>query len=217
MSFPWAAVLFDLDGTLADTVALILRCYRHTMLAHLGDVPPDDRWLAGMGIPLREQLKNFARSEAEAGAMLETYVTFQGTVHDDMVSPFPGAVNVMAALKSAGVSLAVVTSKRSGLARRTLARCGLDGAYDVLVGADDVVRAKPDPEPVHLALSQLGLSGRAAETLFVGDSPYDMRAGRAARTYTAAALWGPFSRDVLDAEAPDFYVSRLMEVLALRP
>jgi pyrophosphatase PpaX len=217
VSLPWAAVLFDLDGTLADTVELILHCFRHTMRTHLGVVPDDSAWLAGLGIPLREQLRGFARSDEEFAEMLDTYVEYQKSVHDDMVSPFPDAAKVMSALRAEGVSVGVVTSKRCEVARRTLARCGLEGAYGVLVGVDDVARPKPDPEPVQLALGRLGLRGNARDTLFVGDSPYDIRAGRAAGTYTGAALWGPFSREVLDGEGPDFLLESLMDVLALRP
>ncbi|HSG09103.1 MAG TPA: HAD-IA family hydrolase [Longimicrobiales bacterium] len=217
MKPPWAAVLFDLDGTLADTIELILHCFRHTMRTHRDEVPPDAIWLAGLGIPLRQQLRDLARSEEEGAAMLETYVAFQRTVHDDMVSPFPGASELLSELRAGGAAIGVVTSKRSGLARRTLACCGLDGTFDVLVGADDVARAKPDPEPVRLALSRLGLHGRESEVLFVGDSPHDVRAGRAAGTYTAAALWGPFGQALSEGREADFYVERLADVLALRP
>ncbi|HZD05793.1 MAG TPA: HAD hydrolase-like protein, partial [Longimicrobiales bacterium] len=87
----WAGVFFDLDGTLADTVPLILRCYRHTMRAHLGQELPDERWLRTIGTPLRDQLRAFARNADEAVAMLETYVAFQRSVHDEMVRPFDGA------------------------------------------------------------------------------------------------------------------------------
>jgi pyrophosphatase PpaX len=213
----WRAVLFDLDGTLVDTVELILRCYRHTMQVHLGAAPPDERWLAGMGTPLREQLKAFARDADEAAHMAETYSTYQKTIHDDFVAPFPGAVEVTRALKEAGAAVGIVTSRRSVMARRTLERCRLEEACDVPVTADDVVRAKPDPEPLLMALDRLGLAGQGGRTLFVGDSPFDIRAGRAAGTRTAAALWGPIAREVLEAEAPDWFVSQLDEVLALRP
>ncbi len=213
----WAAVLFDLDGTLADTVELILRCYRHTMEVHLGAPLPDERWLAGIGTPLAAQLREFARDAEEAAAMAETYATFQKTIHDQMVAPFPGAVEMVEELRHGGVAVGVVTSKRREMARRTLARCGFDGAYDVLVAADDVERAKPDPEPVLRALDQLGLTAAAKRTLFVGDSPFDLRSGRAAGTRTAAALWGPFRHEVLVAEAADYYVNAPGEVLKLRP
>lgn len=213
----WGAVLFDLDGTLADTVELILRCYRHTMEVHLGAPLPDERWLAGIGTPLMAQLREFARDAEEAIAMAETYSAFQKTIHDDMVTPFPGAVEMVDELRRRGVGIAVVTSKRREMAGRTLARCGLGKAYEVLVAADDVDRAKPDPEPVLRALDELGLSGRPERALFVGDSPFDLRAGKAAGTRTAAALWGPFRHDVLEAEGADYYLRAPGDVLALRP
>jgi pyrophosphatase PpaX len=208
-------VLFDLDGTLADTVELIVRCYRHTMTVHLGEAPPDERWLAGIGMPLRDQLKGFARDPDEVGRMAETYAAFQRTIHDGMVAPYPGAVEVVGALRGQGVPVGIVTSKRHGMAERTLERCGFGGMYDVLVGADDVARGKPDPEPVLLALHRLDLVDAAARVLFVGDSPYDMRAGRAAGSRTAGVLWGPFRRDVLQAEQPDYLVSAPGDLLAL--
>jgi pyrophosphatase PpaX len=212
---PWACVLFDLDGTLADTVELILRCFRHTMRVHGNGEAQDAHWLATMGIPLRDQLAPFARDGAEVDRMVDTYSTFQRQVHDDLVAPFPGAAEVLARLRRGGAKVGVVTSKRRAMALRTLAGCGLGDAYDVLVGADDVSRGKPHPEPVIQALDRLGLLGEVGRTLFVGDSPFDMRAGRAAGTRTAAALWGPFDRRRLEEERPDHYVQRLMEVLEL--
>ena len=212
----WAAVLFDLDGTLADTTELILRCYRHTMRVHRGEAPPDERWMARMGTPLREQLKSFARDAEEAARMAETYSSYQRAIHDGMMKPFPGAVEVVLALNARGAAVGVVTSRRTPMAQRALALMGLAEVMDVLVGADDVVRAKPDPEPVLMALDRLGLAGEGARTLFVGDSPFDIRAGRGAGTRTAAALWGPFPHETLRAEKPDHFVSRPEEVLALR-
>lgn len=211
----WAAVLFDLDGTLADTVDLILRCYRHTMRTHLGRELPDARWLSTIGTPLKEQLRDFARDEDEAARMLETYVTYQRGIHDQWVSPFPGAAEVVRELKARGIAVAVVTSKRREMALRTLDRCGLSGAYDELVAFDDVQRGKPDPEPVLLALDTLGLAAEAHRTVMVGDSPWDLRAGRAAGTRTAAALWGPYGRDALAEEAPDYWLDDLRGVLSL--
>lgn len=211
----WAGVFFDLDGTLADTVPLILRCYRHTMRAHLGEELPDERWLRTIGTPLRDQLRAFARDAGEATAMLETYVTFQRSVHDEMVRPFDGARRVVEEVAASGAAVAVVTSKRREMALRTLARCGLDDLVTMLVGADDVERGKPDPEPVLAALEGLSLLESAERVLFVGDSPFDIRAGQAAGVRTAAALWGPFPRDVLEELRPDYLVEALEEVPGL--
>lgn len=213
---PWDAVLFDLDGTLADTVDLILRSFRHTMRTHLGEAPPDQRWLDGIGTPLRDQLRAFARDAREAEAMTETYRAFQRDVHDASVDVFPGAVAVLEGLRARGVRRAVVTSKSREMAERTLEVCGLTPLIEVLVTADDVVRGKPDPEPVLLALEELALTDPTG-VLFVGDSPWDVRAGRAAGVRTAAAVWGPFPAHVLDREKPDHTVTRLLDVSATTP
>ena len=213
----WRGVFFDLDGTLADTVELILRSYRHTMLTHLGAPLPDERWLSTMGTPLRTQLLDFARDESEAAAMLETYTVFQRSVHDEMVRPFPGAQAVLHGLKERGARLAVVTSKRNEVARRTMEVCGLWDAVELVVGADDVRLGKPDPEPVHRALDALELRAHAHEVLFVGDSPFDLRAGRAAGTRTAAVGWGAFERASLEAERPDYFLETLDQLLTTEP
>ena len=213
----WAAVLFDLDGTLSDTVPLILRCYRHTMSTHLGQELPDAEWLRTIGLPLRVQLERFARGAEEHAAMLATYSAFQLEHHDGMVQAFPDAVAVCQELVDRGALLAVVTSKRREMTLRTLRCSGLCDLFPVVVSADDVTHGKPDAEPVHLALEMLGVADRRGEVLFIGDSPFDLTAGRKAGVRTAAALWGAFGRADLESCAPDHYVSTFREVLALRP
>ena len=218
---PWRAVLFDLDGTLADTVDLILRSYRHTMKTHLGKAPPDERWLSTIGRPLRDSLAEFASGPEESAAMRETYVAFQRSIHDELVAPYSGVPEAVARLAEVGIPLAVVTSKGREIAGRTLRTCGLEDRFPVLISADDVERGKPDPEPVHLALDRLGLAGLDTagrrEVLFVGDSPFDMRAGRQAGVSTAAALWGPFARGSLEPEEPDHWLERVDQILGVRP
>ena len=213
----WRGVFFDLDGTLADTVELILMSYRHTMRTHLGESPPDERWLATIGTPLPIQLGDFARSEAERLAMLNTYVTFQRAVHDDMVRPFPGARMVLTELRRRGARVAVVTSKGRRVARSTMEVCGLWDVVDLVVAGDEVERGKPDPEPVLRALEELGLSKWPEEVVFVGDSPFDLRSGRSAGTRTAAVAWGPLERSVLDAEEPDYFLDELEDALRITP
>jgi pyrophosphatase PpaX len=212
----WAAILFDLDGTLADSVELILRCYRHTMRRHLGAERPDQEWIRGMGRPLRDQITAFARSPEEAAAMVETYVAHQRALHDELMRPYPGVVEALAALEARGVPMALVTSKRPELTRRALDRCGILRHFDVVITPDDVTRGKPDPEPVLLAMERLGVT-RHDLTLFVGDSPHDIDAGRAAGVRTAAALWGPFTEEEVLRSAPDYLLRTIAELPELRP
>lgn len=213
----WAAVFFDLDGTLADTEALILRSYRHTMREHLGEVPPEERFLSTMGRPLPVQIRAFADSDEQSERMRLTYVEYQRTIHDEMVTSFPGAADVLSALRGRGTRLAVVTSKATGIAQRTLQCCGLLDSIDYLICANEVSEPKPHPESVERALSEFRLGERRDEVVFVGDSPFDLQAGRAAGVRTAAALWGPFSKEVLDRESPDYHLMDIGEVLGTSP
>jgi pyrophosphatase PpaX len=207
------AVLYDFDGTLADSTDLIMRCYRHTMQTHLGQVPPDEEWLRGFGMTLESQIARFARDEAESLAMLDTYRDYQNTLHDDMLRPFPDAVETVAELERRGFRLAIVTSKHRRSAMRGMELCGLVSHFDVIVTPDDVTHPKPHPEPVLTALRQLGVA--PAEALFVGDSPHDIAAGRAAGTRTAAALWGPFPRAALEDARADVFLHAQRDVLRL--
>ncbi|MCH2459441.1 MAG: HAD-IA family hydrolase [Gemmatimonadetes bacterium] len=212
----WQGVFFDLDGTLADTVELILCSYRHTMKVHLGEALPDQRWLSTIGTPLVSQLRGFARNEAEVERMLETFTVFQRGLHDDMVRPFPGAGALLDTLRAGGIRLAVITSKRRAVASQTLEVCGLRNSIDLLVTVEDVDHGKPDPESVEKALSALGLTDCREEVLFVGDSPFDLQAGRAAGTRTAGVSWGPFERRTLEAEHPDYFLETFEDLLRLR-
>jgi pyrophosphatase PpaX len=198
-------------------VPLILRCYRHTMKAHRGEELPDELWVRNIGKPLRVSMADFARDAEEVERMVATYVEFQRTVHDGMVSGFPGAVEAIAELRERGVPVGVVTSKGREMTARTLACSGLADVLDVLVTADDVTQGKPAPEPVLKAMAGLGLEERRSEVLFVGDSPHALVAVRAAGVRTAAVSWGPFSRAELEATPPDHWVTSWEELTALRP
>jgi pyrophosphatase PpaX len=207
------AVLYDFDGTLADSTDLIMRCYRHTMRTHLGNVPPDDAWLSGFGMTLESQMRRFGRDAGEVAAMLDTYREYQNTIHDDLLRPFPGAAETVAELERRGFGLAIVTSKHRRATMRGMELCGLGSHFDVIITPEDVTEPKPHPEPVLMALEKLGVAPHQA--LFVGDSPHDVAAGRAAGTRTAAALWGPFPRQALEDAGPDAFLHTQRDVLHL--
>ena len=101
---------------------------------------------------------------------------------------FPGVPELLADLRETGLPFGVVTSKRHEAAVRGLATFGLDRAFAMLIGSDDCAAHKPDPGPVLQGCRQLGL--RPEECAYVGDSPFDLQAGRGAGCPTAAVLWG---------------------------
>lgn len=207
------AVLYDFDGTLADSTELIMRCYRHTMATHLGHVPPDEEWLSGFGMTLETQLRRFAHDEAMAEAMLDTYRDYQNGIHDELLRPFPGAAETVAELDRRGYLLAIVTSKHRRSAMRGMDLCGIVPHFDVIVTPEDVREPKPHPEPVLFALEKLGVAPE--EALFVGDSPHDVASGKAAGTRTAGVLWGPFPRAALEQAQPDALLHAQEDVLRL--
>ena len=207
------AVLYDFDGTLADTAGLIFRSFQHTIESYLGVRPTREQWLSGFGPPIAVQLEPYARSPSELAEMSAAYAAYQDAHTDELVRAFPGTLETVAALAARGYRLGIVTSKLRAPTLRGMEVCGLLEHFDEVVTPDVVTRPKPDPEGVLLALRRLGAA--PAEAIYVGDSPHDIGAGRAAGVLTVAAPWGPYPRVSLEAERPDFVVEEPREVLAL--
>jgi len=205
--------LFDLDGTLIDSIELILRSYRHTMRAHRGLEPPDEVWMQGLGTPLWVQFRHWTEDPAEIEAMVATYRVYNLEHHDDLVRPYEGVVAAVRDLRKKGKTLGLVTSKIREGALRGLQLAGLEDGFEVIVGADDVTHPKPHPEPVLKALEQLGAP--AADAVFIGDSRHDIECGRAAGVKTAAVLWGPFDRTHLADLVPDYWLERPEDLATL--
>ena len=207
-----AVFLFDLDGTLIDSIELIRLSYRHTLLHHgHGELAED--WLEGLGRPLTWQFGNFSTDPQEVQRMIATYREFNLAHYDRLVCEYPGTTRALRSLVEAGGRLGIVTSKASTHARRGLACCGLESLFELVIGPEEVERPKPHPEGVLRALESMGAT--AGESVFVGDSPHDLRAGRDAGVRTAAALWGPFSRARLELEGPDRWLNQPREIADL--
>ncbi|HEU5051323.1 MAG TPA: HAD-IA family hydrolase [Gemmatimonadales bacterium] len=212
---PLRTVLFDLDGTIIDSIRLILDSYHHTLRVHGLPGRTDAEWLLGIGTPLRVQFAEWSESPG-IEQMIATYREYNLANHDACVTPYPGVVEMVRAVKAAGLATGLVTSKNRSGAERGLRVCRIEELVDVIVGADDVENPKPHPEPVEKAVSLLGAD--PASTVYVGDSVHDMASGRAAGVRTAAVLWGPFARADLHHTAPDYWLERpadLLTILAL--
>jgi pyrophosphatase PpaX len=206
------ALLFDLDGTLVDTVPFILASVRHAFEGY-GTCPTDAEWIAGIGTPLRVQLTSFARSADDVEVLFQRYRTFWLEHHDRLTRCFPGALETVAALRARGHPVGVVTAKIEEGARRTLRHVGLLPHVDAIVGADTCARPKPDPMPVHVALERLGRP--PDEAVLVGDSPHDLAAGNAAGVRTIAAVFGACDRATLARAGPAEFLEDIRALPAL--
>lgn len=202
-------VLFDLDGTLVDSIPLIFRTYRRVFCA-LG-LPWDPGAVAArIGIPLKIISRQFAGERAEEFYRL--YQQYYHEDHDRMTRVFPGTRELLRELKARSRRLGIVTSKTAAVARRTAAFTGLDSFMDVIVTVEDVSRPKPEAEPVLKALAVLGAG--PAEAVYVGDSIHDILSGRRAGTLVVGVTWGLARREELEPYRPDLIVDRWSELLA---
>jgi pyrophosphatase PpaX len=205
--------LFDLDGTLIDSIRLILDSYHHTLTHH--SLPPrsDEEWLKGVGTPLHVQFAPWRDAPELLEAMIATYREYNLKHHDRMVTVYPGVVDAIREIKAGGIQTGLVTSKNRQGALRGLTLVGLEALMDVLVCADEVTNPKPHPEPVEKAVELLGAD--RSSTVYVGDSIHDMNSGRAAGVKTAAALWGPFGRSHLENAKPDYWLEKPEDLVEL--
>lgn len=210
---PLAACLFDLDGTLLDSVELIFQSYEHAYRACGRRVPTRGALLAGLGRPLHDQFRQDGHAPDEIEALVAAYRAYNLEHHDALVRGYPDVLDGLRALRSDGVRLAVVTSKKRDTAQRGIACIGAEGLFEAVVALEDTRRHKPDPEPVLAALARLDVA--PAHAAYVGDSPHDMAAGHAAGVRTWSVAWGPFPEAAFADVHVDAYVTDPREWLAL--
>ena len=201
------AVLFDLDGTLIDSVELILNSARYAFEKLQRPYPSDAEWLTGLGMPLSTIFRRYVSDEPGVQQIIAAYREYQMAHHDRLVREYDGTVATLRALRGLGHPIGVVTSKSDAMAYRGLALVGAACLVDTVVGIQSSARHKPNPEPVEIALERLGC--QAEGSVFVGDSVHDMEAGRAAGVATVGALWGPFNRADLEPSKPTYFLERV--------
>ena len=201
MKFP--VVLFDLDGTVIDSGAIILASMRHAAREVLGVEPPEEELMAAVGGPgLEAQMQALAPDRVEE--LVTVYRSHNEPLHDQLAS-CEGIDEVLVRLKEEGRRLGIVTAKRRATVELAFANVPLGHLFEVVVGGDETPRHKPDPEPLLCAAKRLRVSPQVCA--YVGDSPFDIRAARAAGMHGIAVTWGGIhGRERLEAEGPDAIV-----------
>jgi phosphoglycolate phosphatase len=192
-----SAVLFDLDGTLLDTVADIALALNRTMLDYGCKPLPENevRRMIGRGSPILIERAAAAQGrvldDAVQAAMLERFFHHYGALeelNEDSAQPYAGAAESLRTLHDANLRIAVVTNKQHRFAAALLGRLGLSPWVDVVVGGDTCARRKPDPQPLVFACESLHLP--PSESLMVGDSVNDVQAARAAGIPIVCVTYG---------------------------
>jgi pyrophosphatase PpaX len=203
-------VLLDLDGTVVDSGPIILASMRHATATVLKREIPDDELMASVGGPgLEAQMRSFAPDRVEE--LVRVYREHNEPLHEQLEA-FAGIAEVLVTLKDEGRRLGIVSAKRRSTVELAFARVPIGHLFDVVVGGDETERQKPSAEPLQLALERLG--AQPEEAAYVGDSPYDMQAARAAGVFAVGVSWGGIHEHTALADA-DVVVHSVEELLAV--
>jgi pyrophosphatase PpaX len=205
-------VLFDLDGTLIDSGAIILASMRHAADTVLERRIPDEELMAAVGGPgLVAQMR--ALDPERVDELVRVYREHNEPLHAELQA-CEGILDVLPQLRRRGVRLGIVTAKRLATVRLAFEVISdLEPYFDVVVGSDETDRHKPHPDPILLALERLEAEPRGSA--YVGDSPFDVRAAKAAGVHAVAVTWGRIhDEERLAREEPDTIVHTAEELLA---
>ena len=205
-------ILFDLDGTVVDSGAIILASLRHATQTVLGQTIPDERLLATVGgSGLASQMRDFDPERVEE--LVRVYSEHNAPLHSDLAA-CEGMPELLEDLKAEGRRLGIVTAKRRKTVQLAFDTLPIEHLFDVVVAGDETERQKPHPEPLLRALAQLGADSKTAA--YVGDSPFDMQAARAGGLTAIAATWGRIhNRERLEQAEPDHIVETMEELRAV--
>lgn len=179
------AVLFDLDGTLVDSLSLIKQSF-YEVFRELNIPWGNDNVMNWIGRPLKDIANYFAGDKSEQFIKRYQHYFYRG--HDKFTTLFPGTLEMLTELKRKKIKTGIVTSKGYPGTMKTLQFTGIIQFMDVIITAYDVDKHKPMPDPIYKAMKMLTIE--AAETLFIGDSHFDMEAGIAAGIKVAGVSWG---------------------------
>lgn len=192
-------IIFDFDGTLAETNTLILKAMGQTFMELFGGYT-DEQLLDCIGPPLIKTASKLYPEDPQH--FVNTYRKYQFGLHDTMITAYPGVIEMLDKLQTMDLKLAIVTSKKRDMFLKGLRKLEMEKYFDVLVTEDDVTHHKPDPEPMNLALSGMGLT--ADTCIMVGDNHHDILAARGVGMKSVAVAWSIKGLDFLKEHNPDF-------------
>jgi pyrophosphatase PpaX len=207
----YPVVLFDLDGTVIDSGAIILASMRHAAETVVGGDWEDAELMKAVGGPgLEEQM--VALDPDRVDELVQVYRAHNEPLHDTLECCV-GMEDVLATLSDRGHRLGIVTAKRRLTVDLAFARLPIEHLFETVVGGDETAKHKPDPAPLLLALDRLG--ARPQDAAYVGDSPFDMQAAKAAGLFAIGVSWGRIhtAEKLADADVVIHSAEELLELV----
>ena len=205
-------VIWDFDGTLADTRPIIEAGMDHALQVLGLPLSVREEWLKCVGLPVEEGIRRtFGPLGLTLEQVLPAYRTFKHAEHEHLIKGFDGITELLAELHARGLRQAIASSKRGEPLRRQVAALEWEAYFHPLVTPDDVRNAKPDPESIHQILQEVGVA--AGDAVMVGDTPFDLDMARRAGVRSLAVGHGFSDQEAMAAFAPAAYAP---DVAALR-
>jgi pyrophosphatase PpaX len=205
------AVLFDLDGTLIDTNDLIIKSFQHTLKKHLNRNVSSSEIVMHFGEPLLTSLERYDKDNADI--LIQTYRAYNESIHDELTKEIVGVKETLRELKTLGVKVGIVTSKRRALAERGLKLFNLHGLMEVIITPEDTTKHKPDAEPVLKACELLEVLPE--EALMVGDSHYDILCGKNAGAKSCLVKYTALPVDKIMEHNPEYAIDEIKNILSI--
>lgn len=204
----YQGVIFDLDGTLLNTIGDLSAAAEHTLaqMGLAGHTVHEYQYMVGNGIPklIERFLPADRRSDADLAQASALFFAYYAQHKEDTTAPYPGIPSLLRALRGAGIRLGVVSNKEDTLTKQVIGHY-FPGLFDGVAGHVLGTPTKPDPHLVNALRAQFGLS--AAEVLYVGDSSVDIFTAHNAQLAGCGVLWGFRTEPELRDAGADFIVS----------
>ena len=206
-----STILFDFDGTIFDTNELIFRTFEHVLETHYPGKYRRKDILPFLGPTLEQTFGLIDLKKADQ--LVGEYREWNAAHHDELATEFDGVSETLRLLKAEGYKLGVVSTKKNHMLWKGLELMEAGDVFDVVIGLDDVLKPKPDPEPILLALERLNVDRE--EALMVGDNYHDIVGGKNAGVKTVGVAWTAKGEDFLQQYNPDFMLQHISDILPI--
>lgn len=208
------AIIFDFDGTIADTAPGIVHTMKATFLRMGKPVPTEEAMRQTIGIPLGKALQMLNNlTEEETKTAVETYSELFMTHEVGRTTIFPNVFETLSYFKNKGIKMAIATSRNVESLEIILEKNNLSGFFEQMVTNNDHLTPKPAPDMVLTLLDRMGISEK--ETLVVGDTTFDIMMGNRANCHTCAVTYGNHTRKQLATAKPDYIINSFDELIKI--
>jgi pyrophosphatase PpaX len=204
-------LLFDFDGTLLDTNELIIQTFQTVLNAHYPGRFEREHILPFLGPTLKDAFDSIDPAKSEE--LIAEYRTWNFANHDAFATEFDGVSETLRQLKNAGFKMAIVSTKRNSMIKKGLQLMSAEDLFDTVIGLDDVVHAKPHPEPLLLAMERL--NSTPEESMMIGDNIHDILGGKNAGVRTAGVAWSLKGEEFIRGLEPDFVLQHISDLLSI--